>query len=390
MKIISSVLVCAVILLGFSGCASLFETEVHETTEFHDDSSSSMVSAGVSSYEGIKSVLDRLIRDYQTEGVIKLRSYEGDVDVDISRAIREAKNTAIGAYCIEDIYYKPSQIISYYEAKVSIIYRRTKEQIDSIIEAKNELDVEREITKLFNIPDYTVTIEVRDEGFDLEFITAAVGRQYREEHPGLLSMPVIEYVSYPDKGDIRIIEVSFSEVLPERIKQAMENELAERLLEIADIADDVRSENATDMKRFLTAVDSLVTECEYYEALEPDADETKLQYVSSAYGALVENKGDSEGYALGVSSIADILSEADDAKIESIVVQGEFKGKPHCWNIISVDGVYSHLDCSQLMPGDTDLDVLKSDDQMLEEYKWDREAYPACEKAKASGDEQDT
>ena len=67
----------------------------------------------------------------------------------------------------------------------------------------------------------------------------------------------------------------------------------------------------------------------------------------------------------------------DLAGVECYTVEGLRSGQPYTWNIVSLDGVYRHLDLARSVL-DESQPALRTDREM-EEYYWNMEEYPACE-----------
>ena len=62
-------------------------------------------------------------------------------------------------------------------------------------------------------------------------------------------------------------------------------------------------------------------------------------------------------------------------KLKCYVVNGSRNGEPYSWNIISVDGVYYHVDLlHNLRSGSFEM---MFDDEMTG-YIWDYDSYPTC------------
>lgn len=73
------------------------------------------------------------------------------------------------------------------------------------------------------------------------------------------------------------------------------------------------------------------------------------------------------------------------AGIENIVVSSETMD--HAWNIVKIDGVYTHIDCTWNDPNSGGLEnhfyFGLGDEEMLEDHIWDRTKYPQCQKLKS-------
>lgn len=95
------------------------------------------------------------------------------------------------------------------------------------------------------------------------------------------------------------------------------------------------------------------------------------------YGALVNRKAVCEGYAKAMFKLLNM------AGIENKVVVGEAEGVPHAWNLVKINGSYTHLDATWDDPvTGTRIGILSheyfniSDKQISKTHKWDRSKYP--------------
>ena len=68
------------------------------------------------------------------EGIIQLTDYSGDVEEDLNRACLEVnKDDPLGAYAVDFIKNDYTTILTTYEATITISYRRSLEQISSLV-----------------------------------------------------------------------------------------------------------------------------------------------------------------------------------------------------------------------------------------------------------------
>lgn len=66
----------------------------------------------------------------------------------------------------------------------------------------------------------------------------------------------------------------------------------------------------------------------------------------------------------------------EEVGLECVTVSGLYQGAEHWWNIVCLDGEYSHLDTFRDLLGDGTLHLY--DDGEMTDYYWDTTQYPAC------------
>ncbi len=123
-----------------SGCASLLERE-YSTVEPHSSKFWESEAAGTlraESHQDIVNDLLLLIGQHTDSAVIRLYNFEDDLKVTdtLEKASAEIqKETPMGAYAVEYITSSSQAQRGYYEVSVQIGYRRTAEQIQSVVNA---------------------------------------------------------------------------------------------------------------------------------------------------------------------------------------------------------------------------------------------------------------
>jgi len=126
--------------LLLSGCSSLLDRE-YSTVEAHTSKyweSESADTLRAETYQDIVNDLLILIGQHTEEAQVRLYDYEDDTSVadDLERAAAEVKQeTPMGAYAAEYITSESKAQRGYYEVTVHIGYRRTAEQIQSVVNA---------------------------------------------------------------------------------------------------------------------------------------------------------------------------------------------------------------------------------------------------------------
>lgn len=123
-----------------TGCASLLDRE-YSTVEPHSDKFWESEAAGTlraENYQDIVNDLMLLIGEHKEQAVIRFYSYDDGVtvaDALETAAAEVQQDTALGSYALEYIASSSTSQRGYYELSVQLGYRRTAEQIASIVNA---------------------------------------------------------------------------------------------------------------------------------------------------------------------------------------------------------------------------------------------------------------
>lgn len=337
-------------VLSLAGCASMLDRDYVSMTPYEPvsnavDSSSTL---RVENYQELVNAVLYLVSEGEEHGVLGLYNYTQDVEADLTRACLEVvQEDPLGAYAVDYIKHDYSLIVSYYEANIHITYRRTPEQVASIVSVTGSSAIRRELSNTLAAFDPEAVLRVSYFAEDEDYILELVRQAYYDTPYAALGMPEVEISLYPAAGQQRIVEINVTyPTSPETLRR--------RSQELKDLAIAQVPESATAENLYHIVRDSLTIE--------------EGTGRSSTYDALVEGVADSEGAALAYQLLC------DQAGVECTVVRGELDGAPHFWNIVSVgeEGA-RHVDLS------ADLFSL-TDDQLAEEgvYEWDHGEYPAC------------
>ena len=100
----------------------------------------------VSTYSELVNAVLFLVSQGTEEGMIQLTDYQGDVESDLNRACLEvAKDDPLGAYAVDFIKNSYTRVLTTYEAVISITYRRTKEQVQSLVNVTSTSAIRKEV-----------------------------------------------------------------------------------------------------------------------------------------------------------------------------------------------------------------------------------------------------
>jgi len=352
-------------LLALSGCSAMLNqtyTRIEPAEERLSVGEDPSV-IEVETRSALTSAVLSLVRQGVDHGVIRLKNYRGDVEADLSAACLEvAQEDPLGSYAVEGIKHDCSHIISYYEANIYITYRRTREQVSSIVKVTGSSAIRTELKTALAAFAPEVLLQVSYFSEDEAYIRDLVRQAYYETPVAALGMPGISVTLYPAEtgGYQRVVEIQLSYA---ESPEALRKKSAQLVDEAEAIWDSLLPPDSSEA---LSTAFSALRECAAY--LPPDPQDPAFR--GTAWHVFTQGGADSEGFALAMTLFCQRL------RTDCMVVSGTLEGQPHYWNIVRLaDGEYRHVDA-------TDPDgFLLSDAAMLElGYAWDRAdgSIPLC------------
>lgn len=343
--------------LTLSGCASLLErtyVSVTPHTSTKTDAGTSSV-LRVENYQELVNSLISFITTGSEEGVIRLYMAADQVDESLRAARQEVLlEYPLAAYAVENITFQVDPLVPFSEARVSLTYRRTQQQVSSIVTATGISAVRGELAEA--LADFAPECVLRISYFDrdAEYIRSLIRQAYYAAPSSAVELPETEVTIYPDSGTQRIAEIFFRYAAdPSDLSQRIVL-LEQACLRLADAVD-----GDTASRRIVSAAGKVLDAGDY----DPEGGAT-------AYHALLEGRADDEGLALAMAALC-----ADHLDIPCRVAMGMRDGHACFWNVVSTEDGWRHMDLSRFDPDAP----FASDEAWLEAgYLWDATALPAC------------
>ncbi len=316
--------------LLLTGCSAMLERS-YESSQRHEEKPVTAEDSSVlrvENYRELVSAVLYLVSQGQEEGVIQLYDYDGEVEGDLTAACLEvATEDPLGAYAVDYIKHESSRVVSYYQAKLSISYRRTQEEVRSMVNVTGSGAIRAELQEALSRFDSRVVLRVAYFAEDEDSIRALVRQAYYDTPSAALGMPQVEIGLYPDAGRERVVEILLTyDLTPEELRRRSED-LSAHLAEFT---------YPWDMDRE-AALRQAAAEVRYRAGYDPQAG-------STAYAALVEGSADAEGLALAYALVCRELSG-----VTCEIIEGTLDGEPHFWNEVrlSARGETFYLDLSR-------------------------------------------
>ena len=193
-----------------TGCASLLErtyskVEPHSSRFWESEAADTL---RAENYQDIVNDLLILIGQHTESASLRLYNFEDDLAAAAAMeqaAAETQQETPLGAYAVEYMTSAGQSRRGYYEATVKISYRRTAEQVQSLVNATSPEAVYSLLDAALDEGRTELAIRVSYWGTDgRERVEAAV-EQLRKER-GLEEPPTWQVNYYPDSGQVGLVE----------------------------------------------------------------------------------------------------------------------------------------------------------------------------------------
>ena len=347
--------VMAALMLLSTGCSSMLNRDyssvtVHSATPTAEGDANTM---RVQNYQELVNALIYLINQGEESGSIRYSGEEADFKKLMDEACLEVKQEdPLGAYAVDYIKYSVISIVGSYEADVQITYRRTREQMASIVDATGAAAIRSELSRALSSFDTEVVLRISYFEEDEAYIQQLVRQAYLSNPATALDFPDAQVAMYPESGQQRIVEVTLTYHQSLQTLESWRNSLSREAERICQPLTELT------IKEKLDGITGTLQSMGAYSA----------QGGSTAYDALLGGGGDSQGVALAFSLLCRQVG------ITCSVVDGQKNGQSHFWNVVQTASGYRHVDLSRT--GSVTYNV---DQTMTQQgYVWDTQQVPAC------------
>ncbi len=354
-------LLAAALCLMLCGCGSMFDREYLSVTDYEypaKEPAEDEESVTVQNIEELRQFLTGLLNERAEEGRIIFDSaYEGDINADIASACWQVRTQdALFAYCVANISYDVTKLVSHYEARFTIGYNEAGQDLDGIVHLQLTSGLEEHLRQAIANGNSRLVVLIDRSSLTAEDVANLVSRVYRENPIAEPREPRVSVNMLSGTGLQRLYELSFNYSMSEE-------ELEQRREELRGFSpfSDENSLLSDQAERALLACEYLVENCGYSEAGSRDI-----------YAALIAGEANSEGLALAYVELCRQLN------VPCRIVYGQRNWRNCCWNIIQVNGASYHVDVSACMSLGMEQGFLLPDEIMWTLYRWDISSYPPC------------
>ncbi len=357
-KIISAICV-AVMLLSLTGCSALYSNSYRSEQDFQGNEKIDLDAnvQVVQNYSELRRLVFGMVNNHTERKELVFSGYTGNVVSDIASVCNAVKNeSSFGAYCVDYVSYDLRQIVSSYEAVVTISYLYTSEELE-ILQTTSNLDSFAELlAQALERGDSKLVVRVNNGVADVDAVNELMEHTARN-HP--------LKVSYIPKFNVRIFDGNTSQKIYDvsvQYDDSLDDE--SRLQQMNGVISALITElpDGKDEKRIAEASLLLSDHCAYVE----DGGNT-------AYQALIDSTADSQGIACAFKAMCDRMG------IECLVVNGRMDKVSHFWNIVKIADSYYHMDISLLDSLGGNGSLFMKDTEKQANCWWDQSEYPECD-----------
>ena len=358
MKIKIYALLTAVSLL-FSGCSLMDGSYVSVTPHQVQRPSTQTAVISASDNMQLREALTDMIAEGRESAAINVSDYPASmVESGMASAVRHAmKNDPIGAYAVEEIQYELGTSAGQPAVAVRIEYGHSRIDIQRITRMKNLEEAQPLVAKALRDCDAEVVM-LAEEYSEKDFVQMV--EAYALENPQLvMEIPQVSVNTY-GAGTSRVVEVIFTYQTGRDILRQMQTQVKP----VFDAATLYVSDDSSSQQKYNQLYAFLMERFDYQV-------ETSI---TPAYSLLRNGIGDSRAFATVYAAMCRA------AGLECLVVTGTRDGELRTWNMVLDDVHYYHVD---LLHCNERRRYMQKTDGQMQEYDWNRDAYPACSGAQA-------
>lgn len=318
----------------------------HEVKNFYEE----QLVVEANSPEQIQGALSEFVEKGKTAGIISVATLnDATLRYNMEEAIRYVTtSTPIGAYLVEQITFDVGTNAGVKALAVNITYRNDRTAFASIKNAEQMSVATDIIYSALRAYGPGVTILVQD--YTEEDVVQMVHDYCLNNPDVVMQEPQVTAASYPETGDSRILDVTFTYQTSKESLRHMQD-----LVSPVFTSAELYVQGAAQVREKYAQIYAFLMERFEY-TVEPSN--------TPAYSLLLNGVGDCEAFA---RVYAAMCRRAD---LECYVVTGTKGGNPWAWNLIYFRGGYYHLDLLDSMEFSP---LHKSE---MTGYSWEDAAFP--------------
>lgn len=367
-KRIIACLLAAFMLLSTCGCISMLNSE-YESVSKHIESSGAVPADSsiprISDIDELESAILSMVKSHLTAFKVRFENYNGNPEEDTDAAcMNVAGKTPLGAYAVSSISGKVNKVISYYQADISIVYKKNPQQIISIIDGTTTDFIDDRIKDALVNSKEELAVRTSLEEVDTEYFIKAVRRMAFQKGANVSVIPTASVAFYPEDVEEHIAELTLTYPFPadqlNNMRESLNSSIQDTVKKITSDSTASDAEMLLDLFR------------DFSDRIERVSSEEAQDIDNTAYGAYVSGRGTDLGISLAFKIACTQMG------FDCYVADGLFKGTKHYWNIVKIDDDYYNCDLYRAGERSIAECIFRSDAEISREYWWDTDAYPKC------------
>ncbi len=343
------------LLLG--GCSMGFEGDyIWQQSHPMPNSPGNGQNVSVRDYNALYNALEQAVEAALPQLTLAVSSYDRDaVAPDAAEAVAQLRQeNPIAAYALQNVRWELGSVAGEQALVFQFTYSYDQAHIRRIKTVDNTLQAKNLITSVLNSFETGIVLRIqRYKETDFQEMLA----EYIDKNPHLvIETPEISVSIYPESGSDRVLELKFNYLTSRDNLRTMQQQVAtvvEGAVDIVSVTDDGRGK--------YTQMYSLLMERFQTYTLETS--------LTPAYSLLLYGVGDSKAFASVYAAMC------RKAGLECLTVVGTYNGEVRYWNIVSIEGIYYHVD---LLRSKEEGQFRDMTDEEMEGYVWYFPAYPTC------------
>ena len=212
-KKLAAVVLIFALSASLCGCGGLFDKEYVSVSDYvtaagDDDEPDARIT--VKTFSELKRALVKLVSAGGTESTIMFDpAYEGDTTEDMASACWQVRTRdALCAYCVENIAYELTKIVTYYEANIRITYSEAGQSVGDIIQMQYSAGLGEAIKNAYETGKTKLVVLISHSSYSAENVELYAGKVYEEYPASSTASPKVNVNMFSGTGMQRLYEIN--------------------------------------------------------------------------------------------------------------------------------------------------------------------------------------
>ena len=355
MKRLVPILLALCLLL--SGCGIFDGSYTHVVPHPPEGGQQDTENVSARDYQQLCTVLAGMAESGVESGVISVPHYDQNrLATDLDMAVAHTTQASpVAAWAVEEIQWELGTSGGQNAVAVNITYIHDKTEIKQISKVANLEEARKKITQ--SLDDCGTGVVVLLQNYE-ETDFAQLVEDYADESPQtVMETPEVVANIYPQEGNERLVELKFIYKTSRDTLRSMQKQVRT----VFDSSTMYVSGYSQEQEKFEGLYSFLMD-------FLAEGDQPLKTSITPAYSLLRYGVGNEKAFATVYAAMC------REAGLLCRVISGTRNGESWHWNLICIDGVYSHLD---LLRCSKEGSFQAYNDGQMGEYYWDYDMVPA-------------